>query len=238
MNRLIAIALSCLVCAAATAQTPVAELVLHHDELVALQGSTLPTDQLSYQGELLDNGQPVEGPVDFQFRWWSAPVGGTSTGSVTVLAVPVAAGRFGLYVPATFPDGGQNVFMEVAVNRAQPPAFVVLGRQELVAAPFAVFSRRAGVAQTAQTAQTATTAQSAVSAQNATTAQNATSAQTAAFAQAPWLTGAGGIHYNNRVGVGTSTPATPLDLRVTGSDVTGLQVLHQGTASNPAAFCC
>lgn len=215
------------------AQAPATDLVLHHDELVALQGSTLPTDAISYQGELLDNGQPVDGPVDFRFRWWSAPVGGVSSGSATLLAVPVAGGRFGLHVPATFPDAGQNVFMEVEVNRSQPAAWVSLGRQELVAAPFAVFSRGAATAQFAQSAQTAAAA---TTAQTAATATSANSAQTAAFAQAPWLTVAAGIHYNGRVGIGTAAPATPFDLRLTGADATAMQVLHQGTAVNPAAI--
>lgn len=219
--------IACAAALALPASAVASELELHHDQLAALQGTLLPTDLISYQGELEDAGQPVDGAADFRFRWFPAAAGGTASGTVTLLGVPVAAGRFELVIPATFPDGGQNVFMEVAVNRDQPPAWVVLGRQELVAAPFAVFSRLAASAQMAQ---------SAASAQTAVSAQTATSAQSAAFAQAPWLTVPNGIHYNNRVGIGTNAPALPLDLRVTGADGTALRVLHQGTALNPTGI--
>lgn len=213
MKRLLITALLCLACADAPAQAPLNELVLHHDELVALQGA-LPTDTMSYQGELLDNGQPVEGPVDLRFEWWSAPDGGTSFGSVTVLAVPVAAGRFGLNVPTTFPDSGQLVFMAVLVNRNQPPGFVLLGRQQLVAAPFAVYSRGAHTAQFAQSAQ---------SAQSAATAANATLAQTATTALGPWLPAGGSLSYGGNVGIGTTAPQA------------GLHV-DGGTSAQPALF--
>jgi len=37
------------------------------------QANLLPSQPFTYQGELLDDGQPEPGPCDFQFGLWDAP---------------------------------------------------------------------------------------------------------------------------------------------------------------------
>ncbi|MBX3724907.1 MAG: hypothetical protein KF823_03215 [Xanthomonadales bacterium] len=198
------------------------ELALPHDQLMGPAGGVFPTDAISYQGELLADGQPVEGPVDLRFSFWSAAAGGSLFNTVTIIGVPVSAGRFATAVPALFPDDGQAVFMEVLVNREQPPQFHSLGRQALIAAPFAVHAE---------------TARSAASAQSAETATSALTAQTAAFAQAPWIAQPGGIGYAGRVGIGTTGAlALPLEVRVAAADSLAMRVRHQGTAGNATAL--
>jgi hypothetical protein len=187
------------------------EITMRHEDIKA--GQSGPTDQMSYQGELLNNGLPVDGPVDFRFSFWSAAQGGDSFGSNTILAVPVVQGRFSTYVPTNFPDTGVNVFMEVAVSQSQPPVYVTLGRQELIAAPFAVHADtaiEAGIAAQAlsadfaMTSATATTATNATNAVNATNATSAQTAQVAEISQAPWVPDAGKVSYFGKVGINTS----------------------------------
>jgi hypothetical protein len=210
MTRFLILFLCVLVAALAHAQ---GGITIHHDDIKA--GQSGPTDQMSYQGELLNNGVPVEGPVDFIFDFWSAGLGGENFGSATILAVPVVQGRFATTIPTNFPDTGVIVFMEVSISQSQPPVYTSLGRQELIAAPFAVHADTAleanlagqavlaDFATAAGNASNAINATNAINAINAISADSAQTAQVAVTAQAPWLKEPGKLYYFGNVGINT-----------------------------------
>ena len=101
----------------------------------------------TYQGRLTDAGTPVEGPIDFRFILYNAPVGGSQVGT-TVLSddVPVVAGLF--TVPLNFGSAafaGDSRFLEIAARPGSSTGtYTVFGaRQELKPAPHTVFSQAA-----------------------------------------------------------------------------------------------
>ena len=99
----------------------------------------------TYQGRLTDAGTPVEGPIDFRFILYNAPVGGSQVGgTVTIDDVPVVAGLF--TVPLNFGSlafAGDSRFLEIAARPGSSTGtYTVFGaRQELKPAPHSVFSQ-------------------------------------------------------------------------------------------------
>ncbi|MFM9997038.1 MAG: hypothetical protein ACKVU4_14705 [Phycisphaerales bacterium] len=139
MNRLSRLALpgAVLFAAAALAQTPV--------------GSAL-----TYQGELRQSGNPVNGAADFRFRLYSADTGGSQLGpEVPINNGALTSGRFTASL-----DFGAGAFgsdarwLEIDVRSpAGAGAFVTLSpRQRLTAAPVAQFALGATSAVTAANA--------------------------------------------------------------------------------------
>ncbi len=212
-------------------------IVIHHDEITQLRGA-LPTDYMSYQGELLEDEVPVDGPVDFRFRFWDSPTSGSQLGVSTVLAVPVNGGRFSTFVFPSLAGANQISYMEVEVSRAQPPNFVSLGRQQLGAVPYSEFAQHANSAGLADTAVTATFANT------ATQANTSVMAATAQNALAPWVLAAGSLNYAGKVGINTtissaalhveSAPDNDLALRVRGTSEAGYAAWVEGV--NAAAL--
>lgn len=100
----------------------------------------------TYQGELIQAGEPVDGDCDFEFTLWDEPVGGVQIGLVHAISnLPVAGGRFTVLLndAAQFgatPFNGKARFLEIAVRApAGGGAFTTLSpRQELTPAPYAV----------------------------------------------------------------------------------------------------
>ena len=110
--------------------------------------SAQPLDSaFTYQGRLQDAGAPANGPFDFRFILFDAPVGGSQVGPiVTRDDVQVAAGLFTVSL-----DFGASAFtgskrwLDIAIRPGPSGAsYTALGdRQELQAAPHAAFSVRA-----------------------------------------------------------------------------------------------
>lgn len=99
------------------------------------------TNEITYQGELKNGGTLVNGTADFQFRLFTAAVGGSQVGATLAAnTLAVADGRFsvGLDFGSVY-DGNQR-FLEIAVRSpAGSGAFTTLGtRQSLKAAPYAL----------------------------------------------------------------------------------------------------
>jgi hypothetical protein len=96
------------------------------------------TTAFSYQGRLLESGQPFEGPIDLRAVLFDAEIGGAQVGPIlTNPAVAVEAGTF-----ITQLDFGPGVFqgdprwLEIAVRPAALPTFTTLSpRQPLNPTP-------------------------------------------------------------------------------------------------------
>ena len=93
---------------------------------------------LTYQGRLLDAGEPANGLFDFEFSLWDAANGGNPIGDTQVLNnVPVADGLFTVQV-----DFGADAFdnadrwLEVTVN-GDP----LMPRQPITRAPYSIQTR-------------------------------------------------------------------------------------------------
>ncbi len=92
----------------------------------------------TYQGRLLDGGNPATGPHDFDVRLWDAASGGSQIGlTLTFPAVPVEVGLFTLEL-----DFGANVFdnsnrwLELTVNTV-----LLSPRQPVTRVPYAIQTR-------------------------------------------------------------------------------------------------
>ncbi len=101
----------------------------------------------AYQGRLLDNGAPANGPYDFQFRLYDALSGGAQVGStVSHNDVTVANGLFTVAL-----DFGANAFsgnplyLQIETRSgASTGAFTALTpRQALLPAPYSMYSTNA-----------------------------------------------------------------------------------------------
>ena len=94
----------------------------------------------TYQGKLEDEGVPVDGSCDMEFRLYDAAVFGRQIGPTIPQKVPVDDGLFTVEL-----DFGGSVFrgsarwLDVKV-KCGVPVFTDLGRQELTAVPFALYA--------------------------------------------------------------------------------------------------
>ena len=95
----------------------------------------------TYQGQLKDDGQPVNDTCDFEFSLWGAPSDGVQIGSTASANAVVATN--GLFTVAV--DFNTNGFtgdarwLQIAVRCSGDPAFTTLSpRQELTPAPYAL----------------------------------------------------------------------------------------------------
>ena len=107
----------------------------------------------TYQGRLQDAGAPANGPYDFQFTLFDAPVSGSQVGpTVSRDDVVVTGGLFTVSLEfGTSAFTGDKRWLEVAIRPGPSGgSYTALGqRQELQAAPHAAFSLRspwAGIA--------------------------------------------------------------------------------------------
>lgn len=101
----------------------------------------------SYQGSLVQNGQPVNDPTDFQFILYDAPVGGSQVGGqiVKLDRVPVTNGLFNVTLDFGAVFDGASRYLEVGVKPADVAGSysALLPRQALLAAPYALYAQRA-----------------------------------------------------------------------------------------------
>lgn len=91
----------------------------------------------TYQGRLMQNGEPVNGIVDLTFELRDAPVDGNFLGTVEFIDFPVVDGLVTVsldYGPNVF--DGRPLWLEIEVNKN-----VLSPRQELSATPYALQTR-------------------------------------------------------------------------------------------------
>lgn len=178
----------------------------------------------TYQGKLTDGGNPASGSYDLQFSLFNSSSGGAQIGStLTRSSTAVAGGVFTVQLDfgvSAFP--GANRFLEIAVRPAGVGSFTLLApRQQISSTPYAIRTLSAATADTATdstqlggvaASQYVQTIDSRLSDSRSPTPgssnyiQNAGSAQSANFN----ITGngtVGNLFANNKVGVGTNSPA-------------------------------
>lgn len=110
-----------------------------------MEPSAPVSDTFTYQGQLKQDGAPVNGTCDFQFSLWDSPEGGAQLGNTQALDnVPVTRGQFTvqlsfLYTMSTYFDGSAR-WLGIAVRcPAGSGSFTALSpRQPLTATPYAL----------------------------------------------------------------------------------------------------
>jgi hypothetical protein len=95
---------------------------------------------ITYQGELIDNGVPVNGDTDMTFLFYDSPQGGAPQSSAR-LSVPVVDGRFTVRLPVQPDFFEQPSWLEIQVNDAATGGSEVLSpRQPVTSAPRALIA--------------------------------------------------------------------------------------------------
>lgn len=166
-------------CAAGTFQGPGTACDSH---CAGRQGAAI-----TYQGQLKQNGLPVNGLIDIEARLWTTSVGGEPVGGLLLISpVTVINGLFTVEL-----DFGQNAFngdsrwLEIAVrsphDSSDTAPYVLLSpRQSLTAAPYALYALNAPAGSSVWS-----------------------------------LTGPDAYYDSGNVGIGTQTPAAPLHVEGT-----------------------
>ncbi|MDX1616783.1 MAG: hypothetical protein R3300_20920 [Candidatus Promineifilaceae bacterium] len=112
------------------------------EEALALEPAA-PTveNEFTYQGQLRQAGDLVDGQCDFRFRLWDAAGGGSKLGSdKNRPAVPVHDGRFSVtldWSKGHFEGADRWLQVEVKCPAGSADAYTSLGRQRLTAVPYA-----------------------------------------------------------------------------------------------------
>jgi hypothetical protein len=113
----------------------------------------VPATAFTYQGRLLDGGQPANGAYDLQFALSSAPIEGSYLGyTLGIAPVLISNGLF--TVTLDFGEGmfdGSARWIEIGVrpNGSTDPYTLLSPRQPITAAPFALYASAAGDADNA-----------------------------------------------------------------------------------------
>ena len=97
----------------------------------------------TFQGRLLDNGAPVSGPYDLQFRLYNAASGGAALGTKDVPDWTVSGGTFTVTLDfGASPFNGQALWLETAVRPgpSSDPLTTLTPRTPLTAVPYALWS--------------------------------------------------------------------------------------------------
>jgi hypothetical protein len=103
----------------------------------------------TYQGELKTGNSPVNDTCDMTFGLYDASSGGAQVGSTINATVPITGGLFTVNL-----DFGSSAFtgdrrwLGIEVKCTGESVYTDLGRQELTAAPYAVYARSAGALHT------------------------------------------------------------------------------------------
>jgi hypothetical protein len=114
----------------------------------------------TFQGELINGADPASGLYDFRFALFDAATGGTQQGpQLCSDNISVSGGKVTVLLDFGAQFAGQHRFLEVQVRQdtglscSNPAGFVILApRQDLTAAPNAVYSLNAASAATATNA--------------------------------------------------------------------------------------
>lgn len=104
----------------------------------------------TYQGQLTRNGLPANGPFDFRFVLYDAPVGGNQVGpELTKESVLVTAGEFHVALDFGLSSfNGQGRWIEIGVRFPVfvDPYSILSPRQPVNATPYALFALSSGAA--------------------------------------------------------------------------------------------
>jgi hypothetical protein len=106
----------------------------------AAPAETLGTG-FTYQGQLVENGMPVNDDCDMAFRLYDQAAGGVQVGSAITATVPITDGLF--TVTLDFGSGvfsGDRRWLGIGVDCEEDGTYTDLGRQELTAAPQALYA--------------------------------------------------------------------------------------------------
>lgn len=96
----------------------------------------------TYQGHLLDGGNPADGDYDFVFRLYDAPGGNILVGTVTVDDQPVVEGLFTVELDFGDVFDGTALWLEIDVRpgSSMGPYTTLSPRQSLTASPYALYA--------------------------------------------------------------------------------------------------
>ena len=96
----------------------------------------------TYQGRLIRNGQPINGPCDLSLSLWDAGSSGGFLASNTFASVPITNGLFTLQLDfGTISFGGEARWIESAVRCPPEVGYTPLSpRTRLTAAPYALYA--------------------------------------------------------------------------------------------------
>ena len=118
--------------------------------LVGVNEASAQTTALTYQGKLVEGGNPASGNYDFQFTLFDTVTVGTGTqqgSTVTLSNVPVTEGVFTVALDFGVCAGcfsGANRFLEISVKQTSTGSFTTLGpRQPVTSTPYAIKSLNA-----------------------------------------------------------------------------------------------
>ena len=121
----------------------IAGLLLGTTSSSAAPSATALGTAFTYQGRLDRAGQPYTGTCDFQFRLWDAETEGGQIGDTNSLtSYPITNGLF--TVKLDFDTGafnGDARWLEVSVQCPGDALPTTFTRQELTAAPYALYAR-------------------------------------------------------------------------------------------------
>ncbi len=223
--------------------------------VAALSPAQAQNADLTYQGRLDQAGAPANGVFDLRFALFDAPSGGTSPGTNLLDNVGVTNGLFTVtlnFGASTF--NGNNRWLEIGVRPgASTGAYTNLSpRQPITSAPYAIYAsgaNAAGLSGTLGSASLAGTYANAVTLNNPAnqlggvgsnlTALNASQLTSGTVLDARLSTNValrnGGNTFNGtqvvtngRVGIGTSTPGSPLTV----VNESAASIFVVGTSSN------
>jgi hypothetical protein len=204
--------------------------------LIVVNSTLAQTTSFTYQGKLTDGSNPASGTYDFQFALFDSLSGGTQIGSTLTLAgTSVTGGAFTVQLDFgvnAFP--GANRFLETSVRPAGGGAFTVLTpRQRITSTPYAIRSTTSTSADNAAqlggvtASQYVQTNDSRLSDPRSPTPGSSNYIQNTASLQTNTnfnISGNGIV--NGRIGVGTNSPVSKLDVR--GNMSIGVQNLPGG----------
>jgi hypothetical protein len=111
---------------------------------VAAPAEALSTG-FTYQGQLEKDGSPVNDACEMAFRLYDQATSGAQVGSAITATVPITDGLF--TVTLDFGAGafnGDRRWLGIAVDCEGDGTYDDLGRQELTAAPYALYAARSG----------------------------------------------------------------------------------------------
>ncbi len=102
----------------------------------------------TYQGRLIHNNNPTDGPYDFEFKLYDSPVGGNQlAGTIDINDLDVIDGYF--TVELDFNDAnvfnGDACWLDIGVRPGDGSSFTTLRpRQQLTPTPYAIYAANAG----------------------------------------------------------------------------------------------